>query len=162
MHLAGPTTRAILMAARAEASETPGRGPLGSAASAGGLHAAARDESDGTDAMRVSASALSRWESEGGSDADRASNGPQTEAVGGVPLSDTELMHLRVRVIALENIVIALLAEAPVRQLSLARAMATYICPRPGYTPHSLTLRAAREMLSLVSRADRFSTPSTA
>ncbi len=75
------------------------------------------------------------------------------------PLTNAELVQLRIRVIALENLVIALLAEAPVRQLTLARGMATYISPRAGFTPHPITLRAADEMLSLVDRADRYLGP---
>jgi hypothetical protein len=71
-------------------------------------------------------------------------------------VTNAELVQLRVRVIALENLVIALLAEAPDRQLDLARGMATYISPRTGFTPHPVTLRAADEMLSLVDRADRY------
>lgn len=72
------------------------------------------------------------------------------------PLSDAELVQLRVRVIALENIVIALLAQAPERQLELAREMAVYISPREGFTPHPVTLHAAAEINSLVRRADAF------
>lgn len=72
------------------------------------------------------------------------------------PLSDAELVQLRVRVIALENIVIALLAQAPDRQLELAREMAAYISPRHGFTPHPMTVHAAAEMNSLVKRADAF------
>jgi hypothetical protein len=68
----------------------------------------------------------------------------------------TEAEQLRIRVIALENLVIALLAQAPAAQLALARAMADYISPRPGFTPHHLTLRAADEMRSLVDRAGQF------
>ena len=71
-------------------------------------------------------------------------------------LTDAELVQLRVRVIALENMVIALLANAPPEQQALAREMASYISPRPGYTPHTLTLHAAEQMRSLVDRADRF------
>lgn len=71
-------------------------------------------------------------------------------------LTDAELVQLRVRVIALENMVIALLANAPLEQQALAREMASYISPRPGYTPHALTLHAAEQMRSLVDRADRF------
>lgn len=74
----------------------------------------------------------------------------------GAPLTNAELVQLRIRVIALENLVIALLAEAPDRQLTLARDMATYISPRVGFTPHPITLRAADEMLSLVDRAGRY------
>lgn len=77
------------------------------------------------------------------------------------PLTNAELVQLRIRVIALENLVIALLAEAPDRQLTLARGMATYISPRAGFTPHPITLRAADEMLSLVDRADRYLPPPT-
>jgi hypothetical protein len=76
------------------------------------------------------------------------------------PLTNAELVQLRIRVIALENLVIALLAEAPDRQLTLARDMATYISPRAGFTPHPITLRAADEMLSLVDRAHRYLRPS--
>lgn len=71
-------------------------------------------------------------------------------------LTNTELVQLRVRVIALENMVIALLANAPRSQQALVREMASYISPRPGYTPHTLTIHAAEQMRSLVDRADRF------
>ncbi len=71
---------------------------------------------------------------------------------------DTEAVQLRIRVIALENLVIALLAQIPAAQLELAREMATYISPRPGYTPHPLTLGAAEEMRSLVDRSMQFRT----
>jgi hypothetical protein len=76
------------------------------------------------------------------------------------PLTNAELVQLRIRVIALENLVVALLAEAPDQQLNLARGMATYISPRAGFTPHPITLRAAEEMLSLVDRARRYLRPS--
>ncbi|GAA4355571.1 hypothetical protein GCM10023165_47860 [Variovorax defluvii] len=81
-------------------------------------------------------------------------NGPEITP----PLSDAELVQLRVRVIALENIVIALLAQAPERHLELAREMAVYISPRQGFTPHPMTVHAAAEMNSLVRRADAFRT----
>ncbi len=70
----------------------------------------------------------------------------------------TECAQLRIRIIALENLVIAMLAQAPERQLVLAREMATHISPRPGFTAHRLTLHAADEMRSLVVRARRFRT----
>ena len=72
------------------------------------------------------------------------------------PLTDAELVQLRIRVIALENIVIALLAQVPEHQLGLAREMADFISPRPGFTPHPMTINAAAEMNSLVKRADAF------
>lgn len=82
--------------------------------------------------------------------------GPCEQSPDDAPLTNAELVQLRIRVIALENLVIALLTEAPDRQLALARGMATYISPRTGFTPHPVTLRAADEMLSLVDRADRY------
>jgi hypothetical protein len=102
--------------------------------------------------------ALSRWENEGGAGPRRPQRGlisgePQSE----VPeLTNAELVHLRIRVIALENLVITLLAEASDRQLALAREMAAYISPRPGFTHHPLTIHAAAQMIDLVERAGRF------
>ena len=105
--------------------------------------------------------ALSRWENEGG-----AESGPMDGASAGVqaqadipPLTNAELVQLRVRVIALENLAVALLTERPARQIDLLREMAAYICPRPGFTPHRLTIHAAAEMISLVERAGHFKTP---
>ena len=92
---------------------------------------------------------LSRWENEGG----LVLGAVHTE----VPeLSNAELVHLRVRVIALENVVIALLAESSNRQLDHVREMAAYISPRPGFTEHPLTIHAADHMIQLVERAGHF------
>jgi hypothetical protein len=71
-------------------------------------------------------------------------------------LTNAELVQLRVRVIALKNLVITLLAGASDRQLDLAREMAVYISPRPGFTPHPLTIHAAARMIDLVERAGHF------
>ena len=93
--------------------------------------------------------ALSRWENEGGSTpGDGPSAAPQ--------LTGAELVQLRVRVIALENVVLALLAQASDRQLELVREMADYIAPRPGFTHHPLTTNAAVRMIQLVERASHF------
>ena len=115
--------------------------------------------SDRQDRVRQRQSALSRWENEGGawpghpkpdlSPVSRASEAPP-------PLTDAELIQLQVRMIALENLVIALLAEATDVQLQLARDMAAFISPRPGFTPHRLTLHAASQMESLMERAGWF------
>ena len=51
---------------------------------------------------------------------------------------------------------ISLLAEAPDRQLDLAREMAAFILPRPGFTHHPLTIHAANQMIDLVTRAGHF------
>jgi len=71
-------------------------------------------------------------------------------------LTPTEQEQLHVRVIALENLLVALLATATDHQLECAREMAAYIAPRPGATSHPLTLHAASEMLSIVERAMHF------
>lgn len=71
-------------------------------------------------------------------------------------LTNAELVQLRVRVVALENLVIVLLAEGTRQQLELARDMAAYISPRPGFTDHPLTLHAAAQMVHLVERAGHF------
>jgi len=70
-----------------------------------------------------------------------------------------ELGALHVRVIALENLVISLLATASDRQIEQAREMARYISPRPGFTQHPLTTHAAAHMVDLVERASRFRPP---
>ena len=108
--------------------------------------------------------ALSRWDNEGGAGLSGPPQDPiSAEAQSEVPeLTNSELVQLRVRVIALENLVISLLAEAPERQLDLVREMAAFISPRPGFTNHPLTIHAATQMIDLVERAYHFrsSTPS--
>jgi hypothetical protein len=102
--------------------------------------------------------ALSRWDNEGGA-IPRGIEGALTfaDVPPEVPLlTNAELVQLRIRVIALENVVIALLAKAPDRQLDLVREMAAYISPRPGFTQHPLTVHAAAEMIHLVERALHF------
>lgn len=102
--------------------------------------------------------ALSRWDNEGGAGPD----GPQGESVAAEAqsqapaLTNAELVQLRIRVIALENLVIALLADASERQLDLAREMAAYISPRAGSTHHPLTVHAAAQMVDFVERAGHF------
>ena len=119
---------------------------------------------DSRDASQQHQMALSRWDSEGGA----GPCGPQedhgrAEALSDVPdLTSAELVQLRVRVIALENLVISLLADAPDRQLCLAREMATFISPRPGFTHHPLTIHAATQMIDLVDRASHFRTANAA
>ena len=102
--------------------------------------------------------ALSRWENEGGAGVDRLRSGSLSDDRESdvPPLANAELVQLQVRMIALENVLIALLSLATDRQLELVRDMAAYISPRPGFTPHRLTLNAAAEMLSLVKRAGHF------
>jgi len=102
--------------------------------------------------------ALSRWEDEGGAiplSSQLSSTSGETQSE--VPqLTNAELVQLRIRVIALENLVITLLAGASDRQLDLAREMAAYISPRPDVTHHPLTIHAAAQMIDLVARAAQF------
>ena len=102
--------------------------------------------------------ALARWESEGGAgpaDPDSGSSFCEPKA-DSPPLTNAELVQLQVRVIALENLVIALLSRADKKQIEDICDMAAYISTRQGFTPHRLTIQAAAEMISLVDRADRF------
>ena len=71
-------------------------------------------------------------------------------------IGDAEDGNLVVRLIALENIIVALLADAPLRQSQLVREMAEFISPRPGKTPHRLTIEAASNMTALVERAAHY------
>ena len=105
--------------------------------------------------------ALSRWENEGGAWSGRADAAATTGLASDLPpLTNAELVQLQIRMIALENLVITLLIDASDRQLDLIRDMATYISPRPGFTPHRLTMHAAAGMNSLVERAGQFRDPS--
>lgn len=98
--------------------------------------------------------ALARWDNEGGALPQRR---PSDNTLPERPQRGTaELVQLRIRVIALENLVITLLAESSDRQLDLARAMATHVAPRSGFTHHRITLHAAAQMLHLVKRAGHF------
>lgn len=102
--------------------------------------------------------ALSRWDDEGGA----VSEAPPPASVSGKEewnapeLTNAELVQLRIRVIALENVIITLLAEASDRQLDLVREMAATISPRPSSTQHPLTIHAANQMNHLVDRAGHF------
>jgi hypothetical protein len=99
--------------------------------------------------------ALSRWDNEGGAP------GPVVapiadEQIPTPDMSNADMVALRVRVIALENLLISLLATASGQQLELAREMADYISPRPGFTHHPLTIHAAAHMIDLIERSSRF------
>lgn len=99
---------------------------------------------DATTRLRSRVAPSSRWENEG--------------CIDNAVWPSAEAAQLRMRVIALENLVIALLARTPDEQVVLAREMAIYISPRPGYTAHHLTLRAADQMRSLIDRSAHFRT----
>jgi hypothetical protein len=110
------------------------------------------------DPLKLRKRALARWDNEGGAEP----VGPQAASVhdeseAAMPKNGRpELASLHVRVIALENLLITLLATASDRQIELAGEMAAYIAPRPGFTHHALTTRAAAHMNDLVKRATHF------
>ncbi len=109
-------------------------------------------------ASQLREKALSRWANEGGtpdhfSPVDSNQDQVQFEVSH---FSNLELEQLRLRVIAMENLVIALLAEGSDRQRELGREMAAYISPRPGFTNHHTTLGAAAQMIHIIERADYF------
>ncbi len=116
-------------------------------------------KSDPSERSRLRQTALSRWGNEGGAGPGGRVH-PSSTAVDTAPdvppLTNAELVQLQIRVIALENVVMALLAEGSDRTPELALEMAAYISPRPGSTQHRLTLRAAARMLSLVEGAADF------
>jgi len=102
--------------------------------------------------------ALSRWDDEGGAGADgpASASALDTEGMDIPDLTNAELVTLRIRVIALENLMISVLATASDEQLKLAKEMAGYISPRLGFTQHPLTIHAAARMDDLVNRAIHF------
>lgn len=95
--------------------------------------------------------ALSWWDNEGGAVSDET----HVAMTGAPNMTNAALVLLRVRVIALENLLIALLAEGSDRQRRAAVDMAEAISPREGFSEHALTIRAARRMTDMVERAGR-------
>ena len=101
--------------------------------------------------------ALSRWENEGGLVASLAGEHPDATVARSKapPLTNTELEHLRARVVALESVMVTVLATASEAQIALVRAIAVYISPRPGATRHPLTKDACIQIVNLVERAEQ-------
>ncbi len=100
--------------------------------------------------------ALSRWDNEGGAGSHRPATTPVEHEATMPTMGQAEIDLLHVRVIALENLVAALLAGATQQQIERAREMAPYILPREGFTRHPLTIQAAAHMVNLIERAARF------
>lgn len=96
--------------------------------------------------------ALSIWDNEGGALASKA-DAPSLDTH---EMTNVQLVHLRIRVIALESLILAVLAEGSDRQLEAAREVAKHIAPRSGFTQHPLTLEAAAHINDLIDRADKF------
>lgn len=95
--------------------------------------------------------ALSRWDNEGGRVLKLDGHGSSDPK-----MSNAELVQLRVRVIALENIVLAILADQPAETYDKVREMAELISPREDATQHPLTIEAALHMNRFADRAARF------
>ena len=111
--------------------------------------------SDSSDRERLREMAFSRWDNEGGAGEGGREHHASTKIQSETPsLTNAELVQMQIRVIALENLLVVLLTETSGKQLDLAREMAAYISPRPGYTPHHLTIRAAARMVSLIDAAE--------
>ena len=117
-----------------------------------------RENSNSSNDWNQRQRALSRWDNEGGAGPDGPAtvSAPDNERIASPELTNAELVTLRIRVIALENLMISLLATASDDQLRLACEMAGYISPRPGFTQHPLTIHAAAHMVDLVQRANHF------
>lgn len=117
------------------------------------------EKSESMSSSELRQQALSRWDNEGGAGPNSApQNSERIPQVGAdIPqLTNAELVQMRIRIIAIENIVVALLARASDEQLGIVREMAANIVPRPGFTHHPLTIRAATQMIDLVHRAEHF------
>ena len=96
-------------------------------------------------------SALSQWDNEGGAIATPARVLPDD-----LPeLGNAALVVMRIRLVALENLVVALLSQASARQIAIANAMAAHIAPRDDAAPHPLTKHVMQQMHDLVRRASR-------
>lgn len=114
--------------------------------------------SDSSERDRLRERAFSRWDNEGGAGEGGRVHQASTQMLSETPpLTNVELVQMQIRVIALENLLMVLLTETSGRQLDLAREMAAYISPRPGCTPHHLTIRAAARMISLIDGAGHLS-----
>jgi hypothetical protein len=115
-----------------------------------------RQNSDASSQVIQRQQALSRWDNEGGAAGPILAPAADKAQAPFPEMSNADLVALRVRVIALENLLISLLAMASDQQLELAREMAGYISPRPGFTHHPLTIHAAAHMIDLIERSSRF------
>ncbi len=98
--------------------------------------------------------ALARWDNEGGHLLSVSSGESGGSGDGVPPLTNAELVQLQIRVIALENLIVALLADASDLQLERVRDIAASISPRPG-VEHHLTMHAVGQMEHLAQRSLR-------
>ncbi len=99
--------------------------------------------------------ALARWDNEGGATAHElhAGSSARESKRDALRMTQGEMVQLRSRVIALENLLISVLAQGTERQLRIAHDSAVKVAPRPGSTQHRLTRHAANQMTRMVRRA---------
>ena len=101
------------------------------------------------------ASALARWDNEGGALSHPAPVKPPPVDIDN-HLSDQDMVCLRSRVIALENIVVAMLAGGSHDQRAIVHDMAMFVRPPLDAAQDRLTMHAADLMDHLADRATRF------
>ncbi len=100
--------------------------------------------------------ALARWDNEGGAGPD----GPHQQGEAGgacwdkTTPTDVELAHLRIRVMALENLIVTLLANAADGQRDRARDMAINIDQSAASTRYPPTTTVATGMFDLIEQAE--------
>ena len=107
---------------------------------------------------------MSRWGDDGGTVPlpEHAGKAASPDAAGdhgpdaAPDLTNAEGVQLQVRVIALEAMLVALLADVSVGQRAKVRKMAVHIAPQDGRTLHPLTSSAASRILSLLDRAEHW------
>jgi len=100
-------------------------------------------------------SALARWDNEGGALSHPVPvKAPHVDVVH--HLSDQEMVCLRSRVIALENVVIAMLAGGSHDQRAVVHDMALFVRPPLDEAQDRLTMHAADLMDHLADRATSF------
>ena len=109
------------------------------------------DESPSTRALQRR-KALSRWENEGGAVCQPRTSTSEEALSNPAEPSGAELTQLRARVVALENLVIALLAHSPAEELDDVRAMAACLAEKGASTLPDDS-RTSDEMLRLLERS---------
>ena len=77
--------------------------------------------------VRLAQRALARWDNEGGHQTSAGQGSPQRSGDSVPPLTNAELVRLQIRVIALENLMLALLADASDAQLARVRDIAALL-----------------------------------
>jgi len=99
--------------------------------------------------------ALASWENEGGANnhrmMDRPNNDPELARAS---FKDEELIRLQTHVIALENLVTALLATAPKNVFASVCCLADLVSPEPGNSPYRFDNNASMQMVHIIRRAE--------